>query len=300
MAEKIGNRVLETSTTTGTGTYTLLGAASGFQSFLEDNAITSGDTVLYTAFDAPDWEIGLGVFTSGGSDTLSRVTIIASSNADAAVNWSAGTRTIISSIPAEALAFFADRTATGGMLARTGAWAYALRTITGGAGITVTNGDGASASPDVEISDQTKGDLLGFQTSGALSVLAVGTAGQQLTSDAAEVTGLKWSPAIPDQSKGDLMGFQTSGALSVLSVGTNGQVLSADSAEVTGLKWSPAIPNQTKGDLLGFQTSGALSVLLVGSNLDALLADSSQTTGLRWGSVAPSFAAQVALGIIEL
>lgn len=90
------DRVKETSTTTGTGTYTLLGAAAGFQSF---SAIGNGNTCYYCATDGTDWEVGTGTYTSAGT-TLARTAILASSNAGSAVNWAAGTRTIFCDLPA--------------------------------------------------------------------------------------------------------------------------------------------------------------------------------------------------------
>lgn len=91
------DRVLETSTTTGTGTYTLAGAVTGFQSFA---AIGNGNTCYYYAEDVDSngiptgsWEAGIATYTLSGT-TLARTTIIASSNSNAAVSWSAGTRRI--------------------------------------------------------------------------------------------------------------------------------------------------------------------------------------------------------------
>lgn len=91
------DRVLETSTTTGTGTYTLAGAVTGFQSFA---AVGNGNTCQYVAYEVDGngnpsggWEVGLGTYTASGT-TLARTTIYASSNAGAAVNWAAGTRRI--------------------------------------------------------------------------------------------------------------------------------------------------------------------------------------------------------------
>ena len=79
------DRIAETTTTTGTGTYSLAGAKTGFEAFV--TRITSGNTVEYCCTDDTDWEIGTGVFTNGTPDTLTRAAIIASSNSDAAVNW---------------------------------------------------------------------------------------------------------------------------------------------------------------------------------------------------------------------
>lgn len=90
------DRVKETSTTTGTGTYTLAGAVAGHQGF---SAIGDGNTCYYCATDGTNWEVGLGTYTSAGT-TLARTSVIASSNSGSAVNWSAGTRTVFVTAPA--------------------------------------------------------------------------------------------------------------------------------------------------------------------------------------------------------
>ena len=100
----LGNVAKETTTTQGTGTYTLLGpATTQFQDIV--SACGTGSEVLYKVFDSTNFEIGIGVITDGGggSDTLSRVVILESTNADAAVNWGAGTRTVIVGASAEIL-----------------------------------------------------------------------------------------------------------------------------------------------------------------------------------------------------
>lgn len=88
--------VRETSTTTGTGTYDLAGAATGFQTFVAGVGAT---TCYYSATDGTDWEIGIGTVTDATPDTLARTTILESSNAGAAVNWGAGTKTLRCSLP---------------------------------------------------------------------------------------------------------------------------------------------------------------------------------------------------------
>jgi len=93
MAYVNGDRVQETSTTTGTGTYTLAGAVSQFRTFVA--GIGDGNYCPYLAKDASNWEIGVGLVTDAGSDTLARTQVLRSSNADAAVDWGAGTRNIM-------------------------------------------------------------------------------------------------------------------------------------------------------------------------------------------------------------
>jgi hypothetical protein len=96
MALVIEDRVKETTTTTGTGTITLAGAATGFQSFA---AIGDGNTTYYAISGGSQWEVGLGTYTASGT-TLSRDTVFASSNAGALVSFSAGTKDVICTNPA--------------------------------------------------------------------------------------------------------------------------------------------------------------------------------------------------------
>jgi hypothetical protein len=92
------DRVQETTTTTGTGTVTLAGAVSGFQSFA---AIGNGNNTFYTIADASgtSWEVGIGTYTSSGT-TLSRDTVLSSSNSGSLVNFGAGTKNVFVTLPA--------------------------------------------------------------------------------------------------------------------------------------------------------------------------------------------------------
>ena len=97
MALAIKDRVKETSTTTGTGTYTLAGAVTGFETF---GSVGNGNTTYYCCTDGTNFEVGIGTYTSSGT-TLARTTVLQSSNSDSAVNWSSGTRTIFCTYPAD-------------------------------------------------------------------------------------------------------------------------------------------------------------------------------------------------------
>jgi len=97
MALVLRDRVKETTTTTGTGTITLAGAVSGFQGFA---AIGDGNSTYYVIADpaAGDWEVGIGTYTASGT-TLSRTTILSSSNAGSLVTFAAGTKDVFVSYP---------------------------------------------------------------------------------------------------------------------------------------------------------------------------------------------------------
>jgi len=100
MALVVADRVRETSTTDGTGTYTLLGAVLGHQAFSE---VGDGNTTYYCATNGTDWEVGTGTYTLSGT-TLARTTVHASSNSGSAVDWpTTGTRNIYGYLPATIL-----------------------------------------------------------------------------------------------------------------------------------------------------------------------------------------------------
>jgi len=101
MALLLKDRIKETTATTGTGTYTLAGAADGFEAFSE---VGDGNTTYYCCTDGTDFEIGIGTYTLTGT-TLARTTILQSTNADNAVSWSAGDKEIFVVEPAEKMVF---------------------------------------------------------------------------------------------------------------------------------------------------------------------------------------------------
>lgn len=96
MGTVTADRVKETSTTTGTGNFTLAGAVTNFRTF---NAAFGTNKNFYGAIidDSNNaWEVGIYYLTS--STSLVRATIIASSNSNAIVNFGAGTKTVIATI----------------------------------------------------------------------------------------------------------------------------------------------------------------------------------------------------------
>ena len=95
MALKDGFRIKETTSTTGAGTLTLLGAPATYLTFLTE--IGESNEVLYMLFDADgiNWEVGRGTIAGA---TLTRASIIRSSNANTALVLTAGVHTVVNGI----------------------------------------------------------------------------------------------------------------------------------------------------------------------------------------------------------
>lgn len=91
------DRIKVSSTSTGTGTFTLGAAVPGFQDF---TSIGNGNQTYYTIINESFWEVGIGTYTASGT-TLSRDTVLASSNNNALVDWQVGTKTVYVPQPAE-------------------------------------------------------------------------------------------------------------------------------------------------------------------------------------------------------
>ena len=100
----LANRVKESCTSPGTGTVTLLGAATGYQTF--SAGIGASNTTYYVIADqsGANWEVGLGTIGSGGT-TLVRTTVLSSSNSNSLVNFASGTQDVFCDYPAEKAAY---------------------------------------------------------------------------------------------------------------------------------------------------------------------------------------------------
>ena len=100
MAFVLNDRVKETTTTTGTGTINLGGAATGFEPFVAGIGNSNVTDYCIAGQGTAEFEVGIGTVTDASPDTLSRTTILSSSNSDSAVDFSAGTKDVFCTLPA--------------------------------------------------------------------------------------------------------------------------------------------------------------------------------------------------------
>lgn len=163
MAFVLADRVKETTTTAGTGTVTLAGASTGYQSFA---AIGNGNTTFYciAGQTTSEWEVGIGTYTSAGT-TLSRDTVLSSSaGGTTKVTFSAGTKDVFVTQPSGRAVYVDGTTATfansgvvpvasggtgltatptNGQIDIGNGTGFTRTTLTGGSGISITNGAGS-------------------------------------------------------------------------------------------------------------------------------------------------------------
>ena len=243
MALVLADRVRETTTTTGTGSVTLAGAYTGFQTFLA--GIGNSNSTYYTIANvvSGEWEVGIGTYTASGN-TLSRTTVLASSNSGSLVVFTSGTKDVFVTQPAER-AVYVDGT---DVIPSNSA---SLKTTYGGTGVT----------------SYTAGDVPYFATGTALSKLGIGAANTVLTSSG---TAPQWSTSINisgSVTAATDSSFTSTGALQI-SAGTTGQ---RPTGAVGKIRW-----NSTLSQYEGYD--GANWTLLGG----AVISNDTSTTSVRY------------------
>ena len=209
MALVLADRVKETTTTTGTGVITLAGAVEGFQTFAA--GVGNSNTTYYAIQDADGtaWEVGYGTLNSD-STTLTRTTVLQSTNSDNAISLSSGTHTVFST-------YAADKSVhldASGNLSHT-VDISSDTNLVGGTNITLSgdtlNVDDAFLVNDA--SDTTTGTITagGFTTAGTLTVDSVGISTVQTSGEsfADNDTSIMTSAAIDDRINTAVAGEDT-------------------------------------------------------------------------------------------
>lgn len=243
MALITADRVREFTSTNGTGAFVLTGAAVGYQTF--GSAIGSGNTCYYAAYNPGinEWEVGIGTV---GSGTLARTTVLKSSNSDTLVDFSAGTKDVFVTYPAE-YAVFQGGNFAGGTISGT--------TITG----TQVNITGQG---DLRLEDSSGGEYVALQAPSSIAssytlTMPVddGTPGQALITDGSG--NLSWSTA----ASGDVYGpsSATDNALARFDSTTgkllqNSVVIVTDTGDMSGVGTFTASGNSA------FTSTGALQI----------------------------------------
>jgi hypothetical protein len=243
MALVLADRVKETTTTTGTGTVTLAGAVTGFQSF---SAIGDANTTYYTIAGqtTSEWEVGIGTYTSSGT-TLSRAIVLSSSNSGSLVNFSAGTKDVFVTYPSSR-SVYADGTtltATNNAI---------LPVASGGTGVTTSTGTGSNVLSDsptlVTPNLGTPSALVGTNITGTAAGLTAGnvTTNANLTG---AVTSVGNATSLGSFSSANLAGALTD------ETGSGSAVFATSPTFVT-----PVLGTPTSGDLTSCTADGTNAV----------------------------------------
>lgn len=171
MARIIADRVFETSTTTGTGALTLAGAEEKFRSF--SSVLSDADTTVVSIVnqDAAEWEVSVVTYNSTG-DTLTRSTVLSSSNSGSAVNFSAGTKDIQIVPSADDVATLSISANFTAGLQKSGA---DVATETYADGAVTTHAASISNHGDVDTTGASEDDVLQLNASGDWVAAAIST-----------------------------------------------------------------------------------------------------------------------------
>ena len=257
MALVLADRVKETTTTTGTGTVTLLGASTGFQSFA---AVGNANTTYYTiaAQTGTEWEVGIGTYTSSGT-TLARTTVLSSSNSGSPVNFSAGTKDVFVTYPSSR-SIYADGTVL------TATNSSVLPVANGGTGLTAGTSGGVLAF--------TATGTLASSTALAASALVIGGGAGAAPSTTTTGTGVVTALGVNTGTAGAFV--VNGGALgSPSSVGTMpaftlGGTIAGGGNQINNVVIGASTP--LAGNFTTVNTTGIITITIPGTGIPTNLA----------------------------
>jgi len=264
MALIVADRVQETCNAPGTGVVTLLGAVTQFQTF--SAAIGNANTTFYVIADqtGSNWEVGIGTYATTGN-TLTRTTILASSNAGLVVNFASGTQNVWGDYPA-GKAIYKD--ASGNAIGLGTPAAFVATNVTGlplttgvsgtlpvgngGTGVTTSTGTGSTV---LSISPTLVTPFLGTPTSGDLTNCTFPTLNQNTTGTATTATNVAGGVAgsIP---------YQTAASTTAMTAASTvaGQVLTTVTAGGAPTWVSPSAGGSTTKSWTAFTATGSYVV----------------------------------------
>jgi hypothetical protein len=255
----LADRVLESSITAGTGTLTLAGALTGYRTF--NSAFSNGNVVYYTIDDGlGNWEVGYGTV---GTGTLTRSTVLESSNANALVVFTSVSKRVFCTAPVPAL--LPDQTGNSTKVLSTDgsnpSW------ITPNAG-TVTAVSVVSAN-----------GFAGTSSGGATPALTISTSITGVlkgngTAISAATSGTDYSAGTSSLATGILKSTTTSGALSIAVAADFPTLNQNTSGTAAGLSATLAVGSGGTG-----ATTLAANSVLLGNTTSALQTVAPSTTG---------------------
>tara|TARA_R100001510_G_C7653480_1_gene211704 strand:+ start:918 stop:2579 length:1662 start_codon:yes stop_codon:yes gene_type:complete len=253
MAFAVADRVKETSTTTGTGTLNLAGAEPGYQTFVA--GIGTGNVTYYAIVNraTSEFEVGVGTVTDAATDTLSRDTVISSSNSNALVDFGAGTKDVICTLPSEksyVLDNAGDTTISADL---------SVTSISGsGAGLTTLNASNVSSGtlPNARL-DQQLQDVAGLAL----------TSGKYIQGNGSNFVLSAYTLPTADGSANQVLQTNGSGAVSFATI----------SADITGVTAGSGL---TGGGTSGDVTLNVGAGALIDVSADAVDVDLSELTDM--------------------